>query len=274
MDWANERYIRVYIRDTLTWKRMRFEGQTVFMHVARKLDRAGRLPLDGMSPAEAISILTDVPEDFAVAGFDRLLSPDLGVFQVVRGSLIAPNWVEAQEAKASPAQRQRESREKRKAGQGVTDENEASPPVTDSDSGVTGSGEVSHAVTPSLAEPSLTSPPSLVGGDPSPRSVLEAFAEAYTLGTKRREFERGIDSATAGDLQYLREMRDKCDGDVDDFIGRIAAKMAGNASFASGCGIRWWATDAMNSPAVPLPSKAAQPEDPRMQGAAYQEFKG
>lgn len=152
MDWSNERYVRVYIRDTLTWKRLRFEGQTVFLHVCRKLNRAGRLDLDGMGPAEALSILTDVPEDFAAVGFEKLL--DLEVFKVVDGALVAPNFVEAQESKATDAQRQRESRAKQKDIASVTPCDPMSQNVTPASRTVTGGHDESHPVTPSLAEPS------------------------------------------------------------------------------------------------------------------------
>ncbi len=114
MDWASERYIRVYTRDTLTWKRLRFEGQTVFMHVARKLDRSGRLPLDGMGAPEAVSILTDVPTEIAEVGIARLF--DLDVFILEGDALVAPNWAEAQEAKAGAAERQRRYRDRKKEG--------------------------------------------------------------------------------------------------------------------------------------------------------------
>ena len=92
------------------------------------------------------------------------------------------------------------------------------------------------------------------------RPILEAFAAAYTAGTGRREFAKGIDAANAGDVQRLREMRDKCEGDVDDFKRRIAVQMDRDPTFASGCGIGWWATTVMNGAAeVPRTASSKGP---------------
>lgn len=114
MDFANERYVRIYTRDTLTWKRMRFEGQTVFMHVARKLDRSGTLDLDDLEPAEAIFVITGVPMEFVEAGLAHLLRLD--VFRVEDGRLYAPNWLAAQEAKATASARQQRYRDRQREG--------------------------------------------------------------------------------------------------------------------------------------------------------------
>lgn len=267
MDWANERYIRIYIRDTLTWKRMRFEGQTVFMHVARKLDRAGRLPLDGMPPAEALSMLTDVPEEFAKTGFERLLGDSLGVFHVVDGVLVAPNWVEAQEAKASPAQRQRESREKKKELRGVTENADSRHTVTVSDgtprdvtrrdAGVTGDREVSRGVTPSLAEPSLAEP-SLASAptgseDSSSREPLLAFAVAWRDLTGRSEFQdlvAGCGVVGGTEAQALAEFRKACGGSVAEFRARVTARLANDRNdFNLSQTLVRWSSDLINVPA-------------------------
>lgn len=272
MDWAEERYVRLYVRDTGDMLAIGWQGRAVFAELMRKVDRAGIL--DETDP-DILAELFRMPLEVCAEGLTRLGTRR--VIEVTKEAIVIPNFIEAQEAKQSDKQRQAESRAKRRdraRGRVVTNRDGESQNVTvghaDSDRVTAGHSVLSRTVPSPAVPPSPPSP----GGDPSPRSVLEAFAEAYTAGTKRREFENGLDAAAAGDVQYLRDMRDKCGGDVADFAGRIAAKMDGNAAFASGCGIRWWATDAMNSPAETLASSATQPEDPRMQGDAYQEFRG
>ena len=43
MDWANERYVRLYTRDTVTWKMWPWEARAIFPLLMRKVDRAGVL---------------------------------------------------------------------------------------------------------------------------------------------------------------------------------------------------------------------------------------
>lgn len=148
MDWANERYVRLYTRDTVTWLRLRWEGQCVLVLALRKLDRAGVLDLGGVDPHEAIETVTGLPMEVAKAGLDRCLQ--LGVFVIDGDRLLMPKFLDAQEATASNAERQRRHRAKKKALDGL------SRNATDSDENVTGGNALSHAVTPSNSVPCLT----------------------------------------------------------------------------------------------------------------------
>lgn len=113
MDFANEYYVRLYTRDTTTWKRLLFNGQTVLMHVLRKLDMAGVLELEDMEPWEAAVLHCNIPEDIARDGMARCLS--LGVLVHNGRYLVAPKYREANEANKSDRQRQSELRARRRA---------------------------------------------------------------------------------------------------------------------------------------------------------------
>ena len=41
MDWSNERYVRVYTRDTTTWKILSWEARALLQFLIRKVDRSG-----------------------------------------------------------------------------------------------------------------------------------------------------------------------------------------------------------------------------------------
>lgn len=112
MDWSNERYVRVYVRDTTTWKRLGFEGQSTFCLLLRKLDRTGAIELDDAEPWEVAALHAGVPEPIARTGMQRLL--DAGVFELADGCLIVPNFIDAQEASMSPQMRQKEHRLRRR----------------------------------------------------------------------------------------------------------------------------------------------------------------
>jgi hypothetical protein len=142
MDWANERYVRLYVRDTTTWKLLPWQSRLLLPAIMRKLDRSGIIDI-GDDGDEGLAAVVEVPLEFLQAGLPELLRRR--VFQLVRGKLVMPNFLEAQEAKQSDAQRKRESREKQRVAA------LQSQPVTTCP-------DQSQKVTPSLAEPSRAEP--------------------------------------------------------------------------------------------------------------------
>jgi hypothetical protein len=91
------------------------------MHLLRVLDRAG--VLDGIEDPEVdVSVMTGIPEEIASKGFNALLKAKVLTFE--NGSICMPKFIEAQEAVKSDRQRQRESRDRKRAkamSQNVTD---------------------------------------------------------------------------------------------------------------------------------------------------------
>ena len=110
MDWANERYCRLYTRDTTTWKLLGWEGQTVLMHLLRKLDRGGRLPLEGLSAEDVIVLHTGLPPTLVESGWASLVKRE--VFTSDGKHALMAQFRDAQEAKMSQAQRKRDQRER------------------------------------------------------------------------------------------------------------------------------------------------------------------
>jgi len=148
MDWSNERYVRLFTRDTRTWLKLRWEGQALFVLLLRKVDRAG--VLDNIEePADDLSLITGLPVEHAETGLDRLMA--LGVVEFNGTTLVIPNFLEAQETPMSDAQRQRRSRELRRdrSRAAVTKCDEMSQTVTDGHT-------LSQVVTPSLPDPRPT----------------------------------------------------------------------------------------------------------------------
>lgn len=174
MNFEDEPYVRVYVRDTKTWLKLGFEGQTVLLFVLRKLDRAG--VLDGIDePAADVALITGVPVAIVEAGLPRLL--ERGVL-VLRGDrLIMPNYIEAQSCAKSDRLRQQEQRQRRRndsladssANGAVTIRDDSSRDVT----GVTNRHEPSQGVTPILSVPSLSDQGRERARDPAPPEVLE-----------------------------------------------------------------------------------------------------
>lgn len=113
MNFEDEPYVRVYKRKTITTKLIGWEGRMVLRSLLLEVDRAGALELEGMDPAEALAALDEMPIEFVRVGMARLI--ERGVVTIRDGVLFIPRFLEAQEARQSDAQRQRESRGKRAA---------------------------------------------------------------------------------------------------------------------------------------------------------------
>ncbi|HMI91588.1 MAG TPA: hypothetical protein VK509_09515, partial [Polyangiales bacterium] len=73
MDFSNEYYVRVYVRDTTTWKRLGWDGQAVLVQLLRKMDMAGVLDIEDMEPWEAVMLHCGAPKATAKAGVDACL---------------------------------------------------------------------------------------------------------------------------------------------------------------------------------------------------------
>lgn len=152
MNFSDERYVRLYTRDTITWKAIGWEGRCLLPLLLRKVDRAGVLDMDDQD-IEGLAALVDIPADIAERGLAALLKR--GVLTARGGALVISKFMDAQECKQSDAQRQRDSRERRRAGihpvDSVTNRDQMSQPVTDGHS-------ASRLVTLCCAVPSRAEP--------------------------------------------------------------------------------------------------------------------
>lgn len=155
IDWSNERYVRVYTRDTAEWLSLSFEAQSLFLLVLRKVDRSGVLPL-GKLGRRAVAVAVGHGARWSdLDGPLAELETD-GCVVITGDNLTVPNYLEAQESRMSDAQRKRESRARRREtalGVTIRPANVTTCPVS-----VTLGHTESHAVTPSLAVPSLAVP--------------------------------------------------------------------------------------------------------------------
>lgn len=172
MDWSDERYVRLYTRDTVTWKLWPWEARALFPLLQRKVDRAGILDLGGAG-ARGVAAIVDLPLAVVEPGLDGLTASN--TVELSDSCLVIPNFIEAQEAITSGAQRMRDMRESRRAkarrtrgpngtaprGIGdnisVTQRHDLKRYVTDSDAAcrsVTGGDSYPDRTVPNRTEPS------------------------------------------------------------------------------------------------------------------------
>lgn len=166
MRWEDERYVRIYTRDTGDWLALSFEAQAVWMLMLRKLDRAGFLHLgkDGRAalprllghPSRAREIDAAL-EELLADGCVRFVTPVTGVTANVT-RLFAPNFTDAQEWTLTAAERAKKYRDRKRAEQ-----------QGPADRGVTNVTNVTRP-SPPLPVPPVpsSSPPQPTGGQPQP----------------------------------------------------------------------------------------------------------
>lgn len=213
MRWEDERYVRIYTRDTPDWLCLSFLAQGLFCLILRKVDRAGLLKL-GKHGKRAVAIVVGFPGDWSrlEPALEELLAD--GCVQIRGEYLVVPNFIEAQEAPQSDAQRKRESRAKARdvaAAAAVLNPDNSSEYVTHShETGqkVTSGHVASQVVTPNCAvpcraEPSEETPPparareaggsSLAPGavEAAPPPAAEAAPEAEVSPDAQAQGEQG-----------------------------------------------------------------------------------
>jgi hypothetical protein len=165
LDWTDERYLRLYVRDTPHWLLGPWEARAVLAPVMRKLDRAGTLDL-GDDGLEALAAVVGLPLEVVEPGMGWWLRK--GTFELVAGQLVMPKFLDAQESKASDAQRAREHRARvrdlARAGAVTVTKNDGTDTTRDAnitprDGTVTRGHTESHAVTLNHAVPCRDVPP-------------------------------------------------------------------------------------------------------------------
>jgi uncharacterized phage protein (TIGR02220 family) len=185
MDWANERYVRVYTRDTVSWKLCDWRAHTVLLHLFRKVDRAGVLEVGGDGVIGLAAVL-ELPVEVVEPGIEQL-TRSIGRRPTVLftgSAYVIPNFIEAQEARQSDPQRAKESRARRRDLTSLESRNVTVPSqnVTQPSHDVTPSHTASQPVTPSLAVPSLGS----MSGEPDVTDPALEFARKAVAEINRR----------------------------------------------------------------------------------------
>ena len=228
MDWENERYVRVYTRDTIDWVALGWEAQALFFFIIRKVDRSGVLEV-GKHGARGIAALVGMPAEIVERSLPILIAD--GCVTITGGLLLIPNFIEAQEAKQSDKQRQKECRERRRSearsqnvtgpSHNVTESHGRSQPVTDGHS---------LSLQPSLAVPTQQSEPDSDArarsnvqanepGKPSTTNVLAMFSaiRAKTCATKAL-FYQASESAKQKCAALLADMDREAVEDIEPAI--------------------------------------------------------
>jgi hypothetical protein len=209
MRWEDERYVRLYTRDTLTWIRWGWEGQCVFALLERKVDRAGVIEIGEEDPAEALNAITGIPVEICAIAWARLSAgknPTVTIRDEMSRAFVIPNFIEAQEANQSDAARKRKSRELARAvnqSRDVTNGHENGQKVTRGHTR-------SQPVTPSCAVPSLALEKDTSSSKtPSPVDLVFEHWKAV-MGARKARLDVKREAAVKKQLAEGRSVEELC----------------------------------------------------------------
>lgn len=111
MNFANEKWVKLYTRNTTNWVLLPWQSRCLFPLLLRAVDRTGCLDV-GEHEIEAVSKLLDIPKDIVSVGIQGLEAK--GMLHRGIQCLIISNFEQAQEAITAPALRQQNYRERKK----------------------------------------------------------------------------------------------------------------------------------------------------------------
>ena len=110
MNWSDEKYVKLYTRDTLTWLSLSWEARAVLSLLLRKVDGAGLMETGTLELGQAVALQLVVPVDVARRALTELIA--IGSVTEVRGGILIPNFVEAQEATKTEARKKKDQRQR------------------------------------------------------------------------------------------------------------------------------------------------------------------
>lgn len=174
MNWGDERYVKLYVRDTYTWRKWPWQARALLGPFLKALNGAGFVDLGNDEPAEALAMMVLIPVEVVRPALEAWLAD--GTVERVAHGLLMPKFLEAQEATKTPAQKKRDQRDRDRAliraqqagilGALVTGSHPQSPPVP-----------LQPSPPPPPAQPKIARP-AKKPPDPRHRVVVEALVAA------------------------------------------------------------------------------------------------
>jgi hypothetical protein len=108
MRWDDERFVKVYTRDTPDWLSLGWEAHALFWELLRKSDRAGLFD-SGKSGPRGVAAVTGIPVDVVERALPILIAD--GCIEKHGTYFLVRNFIEAQSANQSDKARAQKSRE-------------------------------------------------------------------------------------------------------------------------------------------------------------------
>jgi hypothetical protein len=118
MDYENERYVRVYVTETVNFLCLPWQSRMLLRALTPHFDRAGLIDIGEHEPVKAVAAKLRCPEHFVSVGLSPLFRGPDSPWELRehdgRRFIFWPNFTAGQEAKQSDRQRSKASRERRR----------------------------------------------------------------------------------------------------------------------------------------------------------------
>jgi len=117
-DWSEERWIKVFLCDSVTWVSMSVQARGVYLLLQRVADRTGAIEL-GVTGMRGIGALLHAQWDEIAPSVTELV--EAGYVVERERSIVLPEHIQQQASRSSDAARQRESRQKKRSHEASRD---------------------------------------------------------------------------------------------------------------------------------------------------------
>jgi hypothetical protein len=128
MNWSEEKYVKLFTRDTPTWRAWPWQARALAPLLMRVLEGEGRLATGRLEPVRAVALTVDLPIEVVAVGLPAMLED--GTLELREDGLWWPKYEEAQESRKSEALRSREHRAKQRRESSTPTRHAASHGVT------------------------------------------------------------------------------------------------------------------------------------------------
>jgi hypothetical protein len=112
MDWSDEHYVKLFTRDTVTWRSWPWQARALFPLMLRKVDNTGFFDVGKKQPELALAIMVELPSEVVGPGLEAVLAD--GTVELVEGRLLLPNFVDAQESRKTNKAKARDYRNRKR----------------------------------------------------------------------------------------------------------------------------------------------------------------
>lgn len=105
MNFSDEEYVRLYVRDTVTWEMLPWQAKALLCLALRKFDRSGLFEFGHYDPTKALASKTTLPSEHVEIGLKAIL--DEKIWELEENCFFWPKYTEAQTCRRSDRLRKR-----------------------------------------------------------------------------------------------------------------------------------------------------------------------
>ena len=120
MNWCDEKYVKLFTRNTATWCMWPWQARCVLPLLIRASNYAGLVDVGGKDPIQGLAVLMMVPREVVAPALEAMLED--GTVEVVKSGYLIPKYLEAQESTKTARLKKSDQRDRERAkARGIVD---------------------------------------------------------------------------------------------------------------------------------------------------------